>query len=137
MTAIYLESTKTFVPVNNANLNDANLIVEILQDDEEVELVSVLNEPMYVCDEIDFFNFREKECGICFDEILPDKICLLQCGHEFCCDCIYAWLSNANFSCPYCRSKVTFKFYAEYVLPHVYGYVPNIISEYLKNNNVR
>ena len=42
------------------------------------------------------------ECPICYQKLgQTDKI-ILQCGHQFCVDCIFAW-SHKNLNCPCCR----------------------------------
>lgn len=46
----------------------------------------------------------EKECSICFDEIL-EKGAELMCKHVYHKECIDKWLLN-NSTCPYCRAEI-------------------------------
>jgi len=51
------------------------------------------------------FPIETTECPICYEKLGEiDKI-ILQCGHQFCVDCIFSW-SNKSLNCPCCR--VTF-----------------------------
>lgn len=49
------------------------------------------------------------ECNICYEQFEKIKFIKLDCGHEFCKDCIKNSLKNENkevFSCAYCRNIV-------------------------------
>ena len=49
-------------------------------------------------------------CPICLNEMNQDQICLTDCKHEFCYNCLYKWL-RININCPICREDVeTFKY---------------------------
>lgn len=48
-----------------------------------------------------------EECPICYDMITEDKICVTQCSHTFCYDCIVKVIqNNEEHKCPYCREKI-------------------------------
>jgi hypothetical protein len=49
---------------------------------------------------------EEKTCCICIDEKDDDKICLLNCRHKFCVECINSHLKK-NQNCPLCRAYIT------------------------------
>ena len=46
----------------------------------------------------------EKTCGICLQEYRANRrIVRLPCGHVFCRDCLYRWLTKESCTCPVCR----------------------------------
>lgn len=46
-----------------------------------------------------------RQCNICFDDIVQDKLVNTPCGHTFCCDCFFHWMKE-NYTCPCCRTLV-------------------------------
>ena len=50
-------------------------------------------------------------CSICFEDIKQDNICLTNCKHMFCVDCIQTYhktLHNkTQMSCPMCRTSIS------------------------------
>lgn len=53
------------------------------------------------------------ECPICINTINGDQICITNCTHKFCYDCLSRWLS-VNNKCPNCRENIeTFKYKKE------------------------
>ena len=50
------------------------------------------------------------ECSICFEYKIPDNICLTNCNHIFCVDCILTYhktLDNkTEMPCPMCRTSI-------------------------------
>ena len=46
-----------------------------------------------------------EECPICYDFIQPSNLCLTNCKHQFCTECIMKSLKNKS-SCPCCREKI-------------------------------
>jgi hypothetical protein len=52
---------------------------------------------------------NECECGICYDSKTQPEFVKLNCGHEFCKDCIKQSLQNVrteNPQCAFCRSEI-------------------------------
>ena len=50
------------------------------------------------------------DCPICINTINKDQLCITNCSHEFCYDCLSRWLSINN-KCPNCRGIIeTFKY---------------------------
>ena len=50
------------------------------------------------------------ECPICMNNIISDQICLTNCSHSFCYDCLSRWLLIRN-TCPSCREEIqSFKY---------------------------
>lgn len=44
-------------------------------------------------------------CIICLENLLPQKISALLCGHVYHADCIQKWLSQGRPGCPQCKKK--------------------------------
>ncbi len=49
----------------------------------------------------------QEECPVCYEMIPDDKICVTQCSHTFCYDCLTKVIqTNEKHNCPYCREKI-------------------------------
>ena len=49
----------------------------------------------------------QEECPVCYESISDDKICITQCSHTFCYDCITKVIQTTKeHNCPYCREKI-------------------------------
>lgn len=71
---------------------------------------------------------EEMECNICYETIEHTKFIKLECGHEFCKDCIKKTLKNETSrefcSCAFCRKDIkTFKIYDEYLKEEFADYI--------------
>ena len=44
-----------------------------------------------------------RQCNICFDDHAPDRIVNTTCGHTFCSDCFFNWMTQ-EYTCPCCRT---------------------------------
>jgi hypothetical protein len=54
-------------------------------------------------------HINECECNICYESKLKPEFVKLNCGHEFCKDCIKQSLQNVrteNPQCAFCRSEI-------------------------------
>jgi hypothetical protein len=62
-------------------------------------------------------------CTICIDNINTNNICILNCGHYFCNDCIIKYINQKidNYECPICRDKFN---------------INNIYSTNINDNNI-
>lgn len=65
---------------------------------------------------------NQYNCTICIDNINKNNICILNCGHYFCNDCIIKYINqkDENYECPICRDKFN---------------INNIYCTYINNNN--
>lgn len=63
--------------------------------------------------------FDGEPCIICHDDLTPDGMCALQCGHHFHEVCIKQWL-KANSTCPTCRVHA--------LLPEDFPMLPGILT---------
>lgn len=45
------------------------------------------------------------ECPICISNIKKEDLCITNCSHKFCYDCLSHWLSINN-NCPNCRESI-------------------------------
>lgn len=59
----------------------------------------------FVIDEFELSK-EDKTCCICIDEKDDHQMCLLNCQHKFCVECINEHLKK-NQNCPLCRSYIT------------------------------
>lgn len=46
------------------------------------------------------------ECPICFEDMKPDTVMVLPCGHEFHLKCLREWWKRKT-TCPMCRVDIT------------------------------
>ena len=54
-----------------------------------------------------FLNNLEKiSCVICFNDINHEELCITNCGHNYCLDCLKTWFQRENISCPFCRQDI-------------------------------
>lgn len=108
-------TNKHTVTNDNNNITTIDLdveeqqVVEILDDEEDdLELKKSRKPPE------SYKPIREYKCPICFEP--PERALITQCGHVFCCDCLFQMVNNSNPSrnlqnsylglCALCRSKV-------------------------------
>lgn len=50
---------------------------------------------------------EDEECPVCYEMITKDKICITQCSHTFCYDCVVKVIQTSEeHKCPYCREKI-------------------------------
>lgn len=56
----------------------------------------------------------ERQCVICFDDLSPSQITLLECTHEFHKQCLNQWLRTTR-TCPLCRMPVSLERQANWV----------------------
>ena len=55
------------------------------------------------------YNSEKCECNICYDEYEKEDFVKLDCGHEFCKDCVKKSLQNEikeNLYCSFCRFEI-------------------------------
>ena len=49
------------------------------------------------------------ECSICLtDNIIPLNICITQCNHNYCKECLDAWFNKGKDTCPMCRQSLQY-----------------------------
>jgi hypothetical protein len=47
-----------------------------------------------------------KQCSICLDEFKNEEICITNCNHNYCNDCLTRWFEQNKVECPLCRSEI-------------------------------
>ena len=47
-----------------------------------------------------------KQCFICLDDFKEDEICLTNCNHVYCNECLTRWFEENKVECPFCRSEI-------------------------------
>lgn len=83
--------------INSINLNNPEMDdVKVTLDDNDVNKINT---------EVLQSDSKEK-CSICMMEMKKDnKICKLDCKHNFHEECIMQWLKEYNYKCPVCRKE--------------------------------
>lgn len=51
-------------------------------------------------------NIQSNSCIICFNSISDEEMCVTNCEHKYCLDCLNTWFNRGNISCPFCRQVV-------------------------------
>lgn len=96
----------------NVVINDSSMInfVNVMLNNfnmHEFENYFNLEDTKIVLNERIFLEKTEKIetnefCGICKEQIV-DGLIIKKCGHIYCKDCIYTWLTKYDVKCPICR----------------------------------
>lgn len=85
---------------NNINYNGSDDFIPFNQEDS------------IQSDQIEFevqefeINEEDKNCCICMETREESQICMLNCSHKFCADCLPNHITRVN-SCPLCRQVIT------------------------------
>ena len=53
-------------------------------------------------------NIENISCVICYNPIVNNKLCVTNCEHKYCIDCLNEWFGMGNISCPFCRQDIDF-----------------------------
>ena len=54
---------------------------------------------------IDIENNQDNECPICLNIIEENDLCITNCDHFFCLECLNQWI-KINNNCPTCREEI-------------------------------
>lgn len=57
---------------------------------------------LILLDDSKLLPIETTECPVCYEKLGETDKIILQCGHQFCVDCIFSW-SEQSFNCPSCR----------------------------------
>ena len=94
---------------NNAPITWSLVFIEMILSIHESRLLNrKFNIKTNYCENNDLS--KKYECGICYDEYENKNNIKLNCGHEFCKDCIKKTLQNEkklNPCCAFCRTEIT------------------------------
>jgi len=52
-------------------------------------------------------QYEKCDCSICFENFEKDKFTKLNCGHEFCSDCLIRTIKSCSPRCAFCRTDIT------------------------------
>lgn len=93
-----------------------DMIINICRSFEEIILNRKFDIKTIISEEKCSTN-ENCECSICYDELSRKEFIKLNCGHEFCKNCIKQSLQNERkkkYCCAFCRSEIeTFEMYNE------------------------
>lgn len=93
--------TERYVDINVAS----RIFIDILRHQERN-----YNKKFYIQTKIvECVNKNMCECGICYDEKIHQEFVKLNCGHEFCKECIKQTLKNVTTitpQCAFCRGEI-------------------------------
>ena len=51
-------------------------------------------------------SIQSNSCIICFNSISDEEMCVTNCEHKYCFDCLKEWFNRGNISCPFCRQDI-------------------------------
>lgn len=55
-------------------------------------------------------NVQFDSCIICYNSISDEEMCVTNCNHKYCLDCLNEWFDRGNISCPFCRQDIEYFF---------------------------
>jgi hypothetical protein len=96
----YIDRTPE-IDINNHGYNYFRTIINILEP-----TILFLNEMTVICEPLEISE-KQQDCCICMEIREKDEICLVNCGHSFCGECIKnTYNKNRNLGCPLCRESI-------------------------------
>ena len=69
------------------------------------------------------------KCTICFNMYTNENICITDCNHEYCNDCISNWINRGRVDCPMCRQEIK-----NYRKGNIINHIIKLPGQYLVNN---
>ncbi len=51
-------------------------------------------------------SIQSNSCIVCFNSINEEEMCITNCEHKYCLDCLKKWFDRGNISCPFCRQDI-------------------------------
>ena len=114
---ITLKLSLTLLSENYRNINYdiyGNILVynEPEPEPEPVEQIDVKSIVLPIeleklkCEKFDDSGKKQTTCAICYEDYkLDTEICTIMCGHIYCKECIFKWLSEYSYKCPQCKEK--------------------------------
>ena len=66
---------------------------EIIQEKIE-EMIEIITEE------------KKEECSICLSMFNKNDMCLTNCDHFFCYECLFKWFDTLKYECPLCRTNI-------------------------------
>ncbi len=51
---------------------------------------------------------NNNECSVCFNTITLEQLCITNCNHNFCKECLDKWFNIGKSSCPMCRTPIDY-----------------------------
>ena len=50
----------------------------------------------------------ENNCSVCLQTILSQNLCITNCYHKYCKECLDKWFNTGKSSCPMCRTDIIY-----------------------------
>jgi len=79
----------------------------------------------------------EDICSICLISPIPSlNVCITNCNHRYCKDCLETWQNRNNTDCPICRATITYYMYNNNQIRPLFRYIneiPNIHNQNIIN----
>jgi hypothetical protein len=66
---------------------------------------------------IENINLNIEECPICLNELNKFNYIFTKCGHFFCKECIFIYITNEQEICPLCRDNYTYDDFINSITP--------------------
>jgi len=88
-------------------IDKSNEDIEIIINDIKNNIILYKLKLQYCKNILTNLDDKNCNCAICIDNINTNNICILNCGHYFCNDCIikYIYSKTDNYECSICRYK--------------------------------
>ena len=104
-------------------IEKSNEDIEIIINDIKNNIISYKLKLQYCKNILIKLDDKNCNCAICIDNINTNNICILNCGHYFCNDCIIKYINQKtdNYECSICRDKFN---------------INNIYCTYINDNNI-
>ena len=104
-------------------IDKSNEDIEIIINDIKNNINLYKSKLQYCENILSKLDNKQCNCTICIDNININNICILNCGHYFCNDCIIKYINQKtdNYECPICRDKFN---------------INNIYGTYINDNNI-
>lgn len=104
-------------------IEKSNEDIEIIINDIKNNIILYQLKLQYCKNILTKLDDKSCNCTICIDNINTNNICVLNCGHYFCNDCIIKYINQKidNYECPICRYKFN---------------INNIYCTYINDNNI-
>lgn len=137
-----INTNKIIINMNNYEKNIFNYFIECSQDKFNENFKNLLMDTvntMSLKKKIvnNNFDFNDKECSICYEQLNFNNAIITNCNHYYCITCSLKSIRFSN-SCAYCRNNIDFNNYLKITPDNqniIYNEKYNFINNIINNNN--